>query len=200
MPKITKEQLAQIQEYLQSLPEEEREEKLKEVVSQFEEEQEPQCPFCLMSEGKIKTTKVYEDSNFLAVLEINPANPGHTLVFTKRHIKIFSELNEQETEDISKIMKKLTTALSNLTGSMNILVSEGLASGQKFEHLVINIIPRNKNDSVKIGWQPTPMKPEDLEKIKQTIVENFPVEKTKPQPVDEDRLKREFTKLKKRLP
>src|SRR3989344_73698 len=102
MPKLTKEELKEIEEYIKSFPEEEREEKLKEITSKLS--QESQCPFCLMSEGKINTTKIYEDENFLAVLEINPANTGHTLLFPKRHIKSFSELNEQETEDIVRIL------------------------------------------------------------------------------------------------
>ncbi len=199
MPKLTKEQLEQIQEYLQSLPEEERESKAKEIISQFEEEQ-PQCPFCLMSEGKIKITKIYEDANFLAALEINPANKGHTLLFTKRHIKSVQQLNEQETEDIGKIIKKITIALSSTSEGVNIIGSEGKSAGQKFDHLVINIIPRTKDDTVNIVWQGKQVKEEELNKTREKIIENFPQEKPKSEPIDEDRLKREFYKTKKKQP
>ncbi len=198
MPKLTKEQLAQIQEYIQSLPEEEREEKLKEIMSQYE--QELQCPFCLMSDNKIKITKIYEDENFMAVLEINPANDGHTILFPKRHIRSFHELNEQETETISKIIKKISHSLLQLSEGVTIVESEGKVTGQKFDHLVINLIPRIKKDSIDIEWKSKQTKPEDLEKMQQKILENYPVEKPKPQPVDEDNLKREFLKLKKRTP
>ncbi len=187
MAKLTKEQLAQIEEYVKSLPEEEREEKLREVISEFEQES-PQCPFCLMSESKIQTTKIYEDSNFLAVLEINPANPGHTLLFPKRHIKSISEFNEQETEDLAKILKKVTKAVSALSDGVSLLSSDTKASGNRFEHFTINIIPRKNKDEVKLSWPQNPSKPEELEKIKQKIVENFPVEKPKENPVDENRL------------
>ena len=199
MPKLTKEQLEQIQEYIQSLPEEEREPKLKEIMSQFEQEPQ-QCPFCLMSEGKIPTTKIYEDSNFLAVLEINPANKGHTLLFTKRHIKSFSEFNPEECENIGKIIRKINLALTSLCEGINILDSEGKISGQKFDHFVINFIPRIKDDSVKIIWQGKTSDEKELGKIKEVIIEGIPKEKPKSEPVDEDRLKREFYKLKKRHP
>ncbi len=197
MAKLTKEQLEKIQEYIQSLPEEEREEKLKEIISQYE--QEPQCPFCLMSENKIKITKVYEDENFLAILEINPANEGHTILFPKRHIKTFQELTEQETETMAKIIKKITHSISSFSEGISIINSEGTPN-QRFDHFVINIIPRFKKDSVNIEWKAKQTNPEDLEKTQKKILENYPVEKPKPQPVDEDKLKREFLKLKKRTP
>ena len=201
MPKLTQEQLKQIEDYIKTLPEQEREPKLREILAQLENDQPQQCPFCLMSENKIKTTKIYEDETFLGVLEINPANKGHTLLFTKRHIKSLSQSNDQETEEVMRIVKKLSTAISKIFEGINILVSEGQVSGQKFEHLVINLIPRMKEDQVTINWQPMQQKPEDLEKIKEQIVKNFPqVEKPKPQPVDEDEVKRSFSRLKKRLP
>ena len=199
MAKLTEQQLAQIQEYLKSLPEEERETKAKEIMSQFEE-QEPQCPFCLMSEGKIKTTRLYEDENFIAVLEINPANKGHTIIFTKRHIKSYSQLNEQETESLTKIIKKISIALSMMAEGVNVLESEGKTAGQRFDHFTINIIPRTKDDQVKIIWQPQKSSESDLEKVKQEIIENIPKEKPKEVPVDEEKIKKHFTKIKKRLP
>ena len=92
MPKISMEQMDQIQEYVNSLPENQRASKMMEIMKQFEDEP-VQCPFCLMSDGKIKTTKVYEDSKYLGVLEINPSNPGHVLLFPRRHIKSFSDFH-----------------------------------------------------------------------------------------------------------
>ena len=198
MQKLTKEQLKQIEDYLKSLPEEEREEKLKEIVSQYE--QEPQCPFCLMAENKIQTTKIYEDENFLAVFEINPASQGHTILFPKRHIKYMQDLNEPETETLTKITKKLIFALANLADGITLVESEGKIAGQRFDHLAINFIPRHKKDTVIIEWQSKKTSPEELEKLKQKIAENFPKEKQKEQPVDEERLRKELAKLKKRLP
>src|SRR3989344_1009991 len=99
MPKLTKEQLKQIEEHIKTLHEEEREPKLKEIMSQLED-MPVECPFCLMSKNKIETTKIYEDQDFLAVLEINPANKGHTILMPKRHIKSISNLTEEESEKL----------------------------------------------------------------------------------------------------
>ena len=198
MPKLTKEQLKQIEDYIKTLPEEEREEKLKEIMSQFD--QETQCPFCLMAENKIQAAKVYEDQDFLGVLEIKPANPGHVILFSKRHIKSLYDLSDFESENLIKIIKKFIFSLSKLSEGINTLISEGNLAGQKFDHLVVNMVPRSKKDSVNITWASFQSKPEDLEKIRQSIIENFPVEKTKSESIDESKIKREFIKLKKRLP
>ena len=113
MPKITKDQLQQIEDYLKTLPDSEREVKRKEIITQLEEPK--QCPFCLMSEGKIDTTKVYEDKNFLAVLEIKPANKGHTIIIPKRHIGSLSQLNTEEAESLMGVIKKLVFDSTNST-------------------------------------------------------------------------------------
>ncbi len=198
MPKITKEQLSQIEEYVKTLPENEREQKMKEILSQFEN---PQCPFCLMSEGKIETTKVYEDETFLAVLEIKPASPGHIILMTKKHINQLSKLSSEDLANIAKIIKKLSYSLSKTYGSFNILISEGENSGQRFDHITINLIPRFKEDNVTISWNPLKLEQKDLDKIKEKIIKNFPqAEKPKQVEVNKDYIEEEFTKLNKRLP
>ena len=45
------------------------------------------CIFCKIVKGEVPANKVYEDTNFLAFLDINPRSPGHTLVITKQHYR-----------------------------------------------------------------------------------------------------------------
>ena len=47
----------------------------------------PDCIFCKIAKGEISSGKVYEDKDFLAFLDINPLNPGHTLVIPKKHFR-----------------------------------------------------------------------------------------------------------------
>ncbi|MDQ3076106.1 MAG: HIT domain-containing protein [bacterium] len=48
---------------------------------------EDACIFCKIVNGGIPCTKVYEDENFLAFLDIRPLGPGHTQVIPKKHYK-----------------------------------------------------------------------------------------------------------------
>jgi|SRR3989344_7678969 len=45
------------------------------------------CIFCKIVAGEIPSHKVYEDENFLALLDIHPLSPGHTLVIPKKHTR-----------------------------------------------------------------------------------------------------------------
>jgi len=45
------------------------------------------CIFCKIVKGEISSTKIFEDENFLAFLDIRPISAGHTLVIPKNHIR-----------------------------------------------------------------------------------------------------------------
>ena len=44
-----------------------------------------ECPFCLITQGKMPSYKITEDSDSIAVLEINPVSKGHVLIIPKKH-------------------------------------------------------------------------------------------------------------------
>ena len=46
---------------------------------------DPNCLFCKIVAGMIPAEKVFEDERALAFLDINPNNPGHTVVVLKDH-------------------------------------------------------------------------------------------------------------------
>ncbi|MBT5807644.1 HIT domain-containing protein, partial [Candidatus Uhrbacteria bacterium] len=41
------------------------------------------CIFCGIISGEIPSHKIYEDSNVVAFLDINPVKDGHTLIVPK---------------------------------------------------------------------------------------------------------------------
>jgi histidine triad (HIT) family protein len=45
------------------------------------------CVFCNIVRGEIPCTKVYEDSDFLAFMDIRPEAPGHVQVIPKKHYR-----------------------------------------------------------------------------------------------------------------
>ncbi len=49
------------------------------------------CLFCDIVEGKIPSTKVYENDYVLCFNDINPVAPVHVLVVPKKH---FADMNE----------------------------------------------------------------------------------------------------------
>jgi histidine triad (HIT) family protein len=45
------------------------------------------CIFCKIIAKEIPAEIVYEDSNFIAIMDINPRSPGHTLVIPRTHFR-----------------------------------------------------------------------------------------------------------------
>ena len=48
---------------------------------------EQNCIFCKIIAHKLSDHIVYEDSDFMAILDIHPRSPGHTLIIPKKHYR-----------------------------------------------------------------------------------------------------------------
>ena len=59
------------------------------------------CIFCKILAGEIQSTDVFEDDDFKAILDVNPAARGHVIILPKNHAANIYELPD---EDASKIM------------------------------------------------------------------------------------------------
>ena len=113
------------------------------------------CIFCKIAAGEISSATVYEDDDFRAILDLGPAAKGHT-----------DNLLSVEPDTAAKALKvisKTANAIKEALGcdGINVVQNNGEAAGQTVMHLHFHIIPRYKNDSVNIGWQP--MKPSNEE-------------------------------------
>lgn len=131
-----------------------------------------QCIFCHIISGKISSRKIYEDDKCIAVLDINPANPGHTLILPKEHYTIMPMMPEQDIAHLFMIAKKISTAQIrslNADGT-NIFMANGAAAGQKAPHFMIHVIPRKDNDGITCFNLPkNRISDEDQEKLRQAI-------------------------------
>ncbi len=131
-----------------------------------------ECPFCGIANKKIPSLVVYEDDNFMAILDIRPANKGHTILFPKKHKTSIFDLNNSETNKIFYIAKQLiknVKATTNCDG-VNLVYSIGEAAGQRVPHMIIHIIPRNKGDKVAITWEPQKISEEEFKKIAEELL------------------------------
>jgi len=98
---------------------------------------------------EIEVTKVYEDNLVIAVMDIQPINPGHLFISPKKHVEFISELDEESSSHIFKIAMKLADALrkSGLKcEGVNIYLSDGDVAGQEIPHVHLHVIPRIKGD------------------------------------------------------
>jgi histidine triad (HIT) family protein len=121
------------------------------------------CLFCKIVSGEIPCHKIYEDENFLAFLDINPVNPGHTLVIPKKHSSQLLETDDQILQAIMPLVKQLSQKITTTLNSngINILINCGTGAGQLIPHTHIHIIPRLINDNLK-HWPSQKLSHEDF--------------------------------------
>ena len=65
-----------------------------------------ECLFCKIVKKEAPADVVYEDENFFAFLDINPNNPGHTLIIPKNHYENIYSLPDEILCDIGPLVKK----------------------------------------------------------------------------------------------
>ena len=106
------------------------------------------CIFCKIIKREIPSNKIYEDDNVYAFLDINPVNPGHTLVVPKDHYELLEDMPDDLLADVIKAVKKINIAIKKAldTDSTNIGLNNGKSAGQLVPHMHFHIMPRFKND------------------------------------------------------
>ncbi len=116
---------------------------------------EEQCIFCHIAQGNIPAKKLFEDNQVVAVLDINPAVPGHILLLPKNHIAVMPQMNDELTAHIGMVAKQLSSSLirSLKAEGTSIFVANGAVAGQRAPHFIIHIIPRTNNDGVNLNLQ-----------------------------------------------
>ncbi len=139
---------------------------------QIAELQKQNCIFCHIISGRVKSKKVYEDDKVTAILDINPANPGHILLLPKKHYMIMPQMPEDEIGHIFMVAKSLSNALLKALKAKgtNIYVANGAAAGQKAPHFMLNIIPRHANDGLNLVLPEHDMPEQQLEEIHKTLL------------------------------
>ncbi len=113
------------------------------------------CVFCEIVKGNIPSSKVYEDENYLAILDLSQVTLGHTLVMPKKHYDNFLEMTSKEAGELMSVVNVVANKLvNNLDASgCNILNNTNEVAGQTVMHTHVHIIPRyNKDDSIKIEF------------------------------------------------
>jgi len=111
------------------------------VDRKLHESWQDDCAFCRIIRGDLPAYKVYEDKEVIAILDILPLRPGHTLVIPKLHCSRVSELPSQYAgkvgETISRVAKALTEVLNN--SGLNVVANQEYA--QAVNHVHYHVIP-----------------------------------------------------------
>lgn len=152
--------------------EEELQERIKNMSpEELKEFQKKQCIFCQIISGKVQSRKLYSDSECTAVLDINPANPGHILLLPNEHYPILPLIPDEIVGKLFLIARGLSNACLKALKSegTTIFVANGLVAGQKAQHFMIHIIPRMPNDGIEFSLPQKQMTPQDMQTVQKIV-------------------------------
>mgnify|MGYP002515987050 FL=1 len=100
------------------------------------------CIFCKIIRGEIPCKKIYEDSEFLAFHDINPAAPIHFLIIPKKHIVSLADVTAEDTELLGRLMALVPKLAkeNGCTDGFRTIINTGKNGGQAVAHLHIHVL------------------------------------------------------------
>ena len=100
------------------------------------------CIFCMIAEGAIPSTKVYEDETILAFRDINPMAPTHILVIPKEHIPSVDGITAENSAVVAHIFETIPRIAQDegLENGYRVVSNCGEHAGQTVHHLHFHIL------------------------------------------------------------
>lgn len=112
------------------------------------------CPFCSAVDNDLWFC---ESENFVAIYNIAPILPGHSMIIPKNH---YSNVLDMDNDKLSEMMIFSREVINILTiafkaESYNWTIQDGEPAGQTVDHVHMHIIPRTEGDLPDPGdWYP----------------------------------------------
>ncbi|MCL2353941.1 MAG: HIT family protein [Defluviitaleaceae bacterium] len=106
--------------------------------------------FYKIIQGQLPCHKVYEDDDFLVILDIFPANLGHCLIIPKTPAKDIFDIDAGTASKLYPLATRIAKAVKNATGcdGVNILQNNQAAAGQVIFYFHLHVIPRFEGDGL----------------------------------------------------
>jgi histidine triad (HIT) family protein len=119
---------------------------------------DPDCIFCKIIAGEVPGQIIGEDERTMTFMDINPATRGHALVVPREHARDLLEIPEADLEAVVLAAQKLARRMHDRldVDGVNLLNSRGEAAWQTVFHFHMHVIPRYRDDPLRLPWQPAP--------------------------------------------
>ena len=112
------------------------------------------CVFCAIVAGEAPAIRIYEDDDYLAILDIRPFTRGHTLVVPKRHTVDLTDTPPGTVVGLVKIGHRIARAArqSGLhADGNNVVINDGKAAFQSVSHIHLHVLPRHDGDKLSFA-------------------------------------------------
>jgi histidine triad (HIT) family protein len=97
--------------------------------------------FSKIIKGELPSFKIFENDYVLAILNIRPVSPGHTLVIPKVEVDYFIDVPEPYYSEVFQVAKRITPAIQKATGVKRIATT---VIGLEVPHFHYHLVPIDK--------------------------------------------------------
>jgi histidine triad (HIT) family protein len=130
------------------------------------------CIFCKIVKGEIPCTRLYEDAEVLAFMDIAPVVKGHALVIPKAHHNPLMDTPPEVLQKLITVVQRIARAqMKGLhADGINVSQANGTVAGQVVPHIHFHVIPRFTTDGYHGNWLPKQYEsPQELQTIAEQI-------------------------------
>lgn len=116
------------------------------------------CIFCKIIAGEVPSFKLADDARSFAMLDINPINPGHTLVLSRHHAPTLPASRDEDLAAVMAMARRLAAAIERALApdGINLVQANGPGAAQSVQHFHLHIVPRRLGDDLKMNWEQRP--------------------------------------------
>jgi diadenosine tetraphosphate (Ap4A) HIT family hydrolase len=109
--------------------------------------------FCAIVAGEAPAIRVYEDDDYLAILDVRPFTRGHTLVLPKQHTADLTDTPAKTLADMTAIGQRIAKAAraTELADATNLAINDGRAAFQSVFHIHLHVLPRRNGDKLSVA-------------------------------------------------
>ncbi len=109
--------------------------------------------FCAITARDAPAIRIYENDNYLAILDIRPFTRGHTLVIPKRHTVDLTDTPPETLAGMAAIGQRIARAArsTELADATNIGINDGRAAFQSVFHIHLHVLPRRDGDKLSVA-------------------------------------------------
>jgi histidine triad (HIT) family protein len=132
---------------------------------------DPDCIFCKIIAGELPALIVDQDERTIAFMDIAPATRGHALVIPRAHARDLLEIEPTDLQAAAVAAKRLAAKMSLLlhADGVNLLNACGPAAWQTVFHFHIHVIPRYRDDPLRLPWIPSQGDPDEIAAVAQEL-------------------------------
>ena len=117
--------------------------------------------FTKIIQGDIPSYKIYEDSNYLAFLDIAPLSLGHILVIPKKETDYIFDIETEEYRFLWDFTKKVAKGMKKVLECKRIGVA---VIGLEVRHAHIHLVPIKNVDDINFSRPKMSFSKEEMEK------------------------------------